>query len=566
MATEPTATAANRLYSPSRDVEAGEQHRGLAGHGDAGALEHHQHEHAREPHRVDHVHGRVDDRVRDRGDHGHSEGGRVAGFRWPSRCSPAPDAVHAAPRRAPEPRPRGPASTSSARRSRPSSASSPSTSARATRSASPTAPRRSRSRLRAVGVEAGDDVVVPSFTFYASAEAVAAIGARPVFCDVDPETFLVTPGDRQGGAHAEDEGDRRRCTCSATWRRSPQLLELGLPVLEDSAQATGATLDGARAGALGTRRDVLLLPVQEPALPRRRRRDHDRRRRGRRARAHPALPRLQGQAHLHRRRLQLAPRRAAGRRAARAAAASSTAGTRPAARSRPRTSATASASTSACRGRRPAPSTSTTSTSCASERADELQAALAERGVGAAAPTTACRSTASRRWRPTWSCRAPSRPPARTSPCRWARSSLTSRSARSWTHARLGRPDQQPARARAAPADRADAGRRPRGGGDRARLRADAASCASASASTTPPSGATAASGWREQGARPGPAQRRARCAGRAGGRRFDVAIGHGSNDVAVAAKLLRRAERDRLRLRVRPRSSTTSTAGWRAW
>src|SRR3954469_9192997 len=47
--------------------------------------------------------------------------------------------------------------------------------------------------LRALGVGPGDDVVVPSFTFYASAEAIPPTGARPVFCDVDPETFLVTP-------------------------------------------------------------------------------------------------------------------------------------------------------------------------------------------------------------------------------------------------------------------------------------------------------------------------------------------------------------------------------------
>src|ERR671930_2174723 len=46
--------------------------------------------------------------------------------------------------------------------------------------------------LRALGVERDDEVVVPSFTFYATAEAVAAIGARPVFCDIDPETFCVT--------------------------------------------------------------------------------------------------------------------------------------------------------------------------------------------------------------------------------------------------------------------------------------------------------------------------------------------------------------------------------------
>ena len=42
--------------------------------------------------------------------------------------------------------------------------------------------------LRALGVGPGDKVVVPSFTFYASAEAIPPTGARPVFCDVDPET------------------------------------------------------------------------------------------------------------------------------------------------------------------------------------------------------------------------------------------------------------------------------------------------------------------------------------------------------------------------------------------
>ena len=47
--------------------------------------------------------------------------------------------------------------------------------------------------LRALGVGPGDEVVVPSFTFYASAEAIPPTGARPVFCDVDPETFCVTP-------------------------------------------------------------------------------------------------------------------------------------------------------------------------------------------------------------------------------------------------------------------------------------------------------------------------------------------------------------------------------------
>ena len=46
--------------------------------------------------------------------------------------------------------------------------------------------------LKALGVRPDDEVVVPSFTFYASAEAIVTAGARPVFCDVDPATRNVT--------------------------------------------------------------------------------------------------------------------------------------------------------------------------------------------------------------------------------------------------------------------------------------------------------------------------------------------------------------------------------------
>ena len=46
--------------------------------------------------------------------------------------------------------------------------------------------------LRAMGVGPGDEVVVPSFTFYASAEAIPPTGAAPVFCDIDPSTYCIT--------------------------------------------------------------------------------------------------------------------------------------------------------------------------------------------------------------------------------------------------------------------------------------------------------------------------------------------------------------------------------------
>ena len=60
--------------------------------------------------------------------------------------------------------------------------------------------------LRAMGVGPGDDVVVPSFTFYASAEAVAVIGANPVFCDIDPRDVLHHAGHRARGADAARRG------------------------------------------------------------------------------------------------------------------------------------------------------------------------------------------------------------------------------------------------------------------------------------------------------------------------------------------------------------------------
>ena len=102
--------------------------------------------------------------------------------------------------------------------------------------------------LRAVGVEPGDEVVVPSFTFYASAEAIANMGAKPVFCDIDPHTFCVTPETVQ-----EALTDKTRAIVSVDLfgRLAPDLRDLGVPVVEDSAQAHGARRDGSRAGTHG---------------------------------------------------------------------------------------------------------------------------------------------------------------------------------------------------------------------------------------------------------------------------------------------------------------------------
>jgi dTDP-4-amino-4,6-dideoxygalactose transaminase len=113
--------------------------------------------------------------------------------------------------------------------------------------------------LRALGVAPGDDVVVPSFTFYATAEAVATVGARPVFCEVDPDTRNVTA-----------ETVRRALTSRTTAIVAVDLFgcpaplhelrDLGPPVLEDAAQAIGATRDGQRAGSLGDAATISFYP------------------------------------------------------------------------------------------------------------------------------------------------------------------------------------------------------------------------------------------------------------------------------------------------------------------
>jgi len=104
--------------------------------------------------------------------------------------------------------------------------------------------------LRALGVEPGDEVVCPSFTFYATVEATVNAGATPVYCDIDPETFCVTAETVRAAITPRTKAVVP-VHLFGNVAPVPELRELGLPVLEDSAQAAGATLHGKRAGALG---------------------------------------------------------------------------------------------------------------------------------------------------------------------------------------------------------------------------------------------------------------------------------------------------------------------------
>src|SRR5256714_8070392 len=104
--------------------------------------------------------------------------------------------------------------------------------------------------LRAMGVGPGDEVVVPSFTFYASAEAVPPTGAMPVFCDSDPDTSCVTADTVRAALTARTKAV---IAVHLFGNVAPvaEIAELGVPVLEDAAQAAGSTSSPGRPGALG---------------------------------------------------------------------------------------------------------------------------------------------------------------------------------------------------------------------------------------------------------------------------------------------------------------------------
>lgn len=105
--------------------------------------------------------------------------------------------------------------------------------------------------LRAMGVGPGDEVVVPSFTFYASAEAIPPTGATPVFCDIDPDTYCITAETVKA---ALTPRTKTVIAVHLFGNVAPvtEIQELGVPVLEDAAQAAGSISTAGRPGALGT--------------------------------------------------------------------------------------------------------------------------------------------------------------------------------------------------------------------------------------------------------------------------------------------------------------------------
>jgi dTDP-4-amino-4,6-dideoxygalactose transaminase len=91
--------------------------------------------------------------------------------------------------------------------------------------------------LDAMGIGAGDEVICPAFTFYATAEAIARRGATPVFADIDPVTLNLDPAEVE---RKLTEQTKAIMPVHLFGRPAPDLSGFGLPVIEDAAQAFGA--------------------------------------------------------------------------------------------------------------------------------------------------------------------------------------------------------------------------------------------------------------------------------------------------------------------------------------
>jgi dTDP-4-amino-4,6-dideoxygalactose transaminase len=108
--------------------------------------------------------------------------------------------------------------------------------------------------LRAAGLGPGDEVITPPFTFIATAEAIAYVGATPVFVDIDPQTFNLDPA-----LTARAVTGRTRAILPVHLFGQPADLvplkqlcdEHGLLLIEDCAQSFGATYAGRQTGSWG---------------------------------------------------------------------------------------------------------------------------------------------------------------------------------------------------------------------------------------------------------------------------------------------------------------------------
>jgi dTDP-4-amino-4,6-dideoxygalactose transaminase len=119
--------------------------------------------------------------------------------------------------------------------------------------------------LRCLGVQPGDEVLVPAFGFIASAEAVSAVGAVPVFVDIDQRSLNFDPGELRPKLSPRTRGIiavHLYGQAAAMDELLEQCAALGLWVLEDVAQALGGRHRRGRLGSLGRAAALSFFPTK----------------------------------------------------------------------------------------------------------------------------------------------------------------------------------------------------------------------------------------------------------------------------------------------------------------
>jgi dTDP-4-amino-4,6-dideoxygalactose transaminase len=119
--------------------------------------------------------------------------------------------------------------------------------------------------LMGCGVQEGDEVIAPAFTFFATAGAIARAGATPVFVDIDPKTFNIDPGKIE-----EAITDKTKAIIPvhlygqmADMDRIAAIAKKhNIAVIEDAAQAIGSEYKGKKVGELGTTATYSFFPTK----------------------------------------------------------------------------------------------------------------------------------------------------------------------------------------------------------------------------------------------------------------------------------------------------------------
>ena len=108
--------------------------------------------------------------------------------------------------------------------------------------------------ILAAGIKKDDEVLIPSFTFVATANSVACTGAKPVFVDIEKDTYCMNPQDLQ-----RKITEKTRAIIPVHLYGHPakmdEILEIAnkksLMVIEDACQSLGSTFDGKQTGSIG---------------------------------------------------------------------------------------------------------------------------------------------------------------------------------------------------------------------------------------------------------------------------------------------------------------------------